>query len=416
MWRKAGSERKRVLIVGGNFAGLCAASRLSRRYAVTLVDPLEDFEWIPNIHEILSGVKSSEGLRLSRRELMSRQGHEFIQDRVVSLDIVAQSAHTGDGHSIDYDACIVATGGVSQSYGVEGVEEHSYAFQTVDDIRRIESRLEELQSHPGTASIVIVGAGVSGIEALGELLRRRRDLANVRIQLLEASEQLMPGLPDTLDVDLRRYCEQYGVEISTAAAVEAIYANRVVLKSGEAIVSDLTVWAAGMRPPELLTESGLLREGDRWAPVNQSLQSPYANNVFVVGDAADLPTPIRKQAYFAMDMGECAADNTKRLFRSKRLKRFRAVNKPMLIAFGDIETYFVFGKTVVAGRVLAAAKEGIYQLAMVRFSLPLNPLKIQAGIASRFAKSVRKLVIPELRSLSSLKSLKNIRLLKTENG
>ena len=78
-------KRKSILIVGGNFAGLTAAIKLSRRYAVTVIDPGKHFEWVPNIHEILSSVKTPQGLRLDRAAIVAQAGHRFLRDRVTTL-------------------------------------------------------------------------------------------------------------------------------------------------------------------------------------------------------------------------------------------------------------------------------------------------------------------------------------------
>ena len=61
-------QRKRIVIVGANFAGLAAASKLSTDYAVTVVDSGKHFEWIPNIHELVSGVKTGKNLQLDRAD------------------------------------------------------------------------------------------------------------------------------------------------------------------------------------------------------------------------------------------------------------------------------------------------------------------------------------------------------------
>jgi NADH dehydrogenase len=70
-------KHKRIAIVGGNFAGLTAAIKLSRRQAVTVIDPSRHFEWMPNIHEILSSVKTPQGLHLDRGAIVRQAGHRF---------------------------------------------------------------------------------------------------------------------------------------------------------------------------------------------------------------------------------------------------------------------------------------------------------------------------------------------------
>lgn len=81
-WQK---KRSRVAIVGGNFSGLTAAIKLSRRHAVTLMDPGAHFEWMPNIHELLSSVKTPQALRLDRTAILEQAGHRFVRDRVTVL-------------------------------------------------------------------------------------------------------------------------------------------------------------------------------------------------------------------------------------------------------------------------------------------------------------------------------------------
>ena len=80
------TKHNKVVIVGANFAGLTAAIQLPRTWDVTVVDPSPHFEWTPGIHEILSGVKTPQGLQLDRAKIIARAGHRFVQDRVTHID------------------------------------------------------------------------------------------------------------------------------------------------------------------------------------------------------------------------------------------------------------------------------------------------------------------------------------------
>ena len=164
-------SKPRVVIIGGNFAGLVAASRLSCDHDVTVIDARADFEWTPNIHEILSGVKSRDGVVLPRAECVGRYGHTFMQDVVTGIDPGSNTVSTGSGLVLPYDACVVAAGSQRTTFGIEGAAEHALGLQLVDDAVRIASRLDKLAERQRRASVVIVGGGVSGIEALGEILR-----------------------------------------------------------------------------------------------------------------------------------------------------------------------------------------------------------------------------------------------------
>ena len=138
--------------------------------------------------------------------------------------------------------------------------------------------------------------------------------------------------------------------------------------------------------------------------MHQTLQSRHADNVFVVGDAAQLPQKVGKQAYNAIDMGALAAANVARFLGGRALKPFRPVPKPVLIAFGDLQTYLVAGRTVLASKVLAGAKEGVYQVFMSRMA-PRGLLTSVPATAGRLWQSWRQLALPQLLSLADFRKL-----------
>ena len=131
---------------------------------------------------------------------------------------------------------------------------------------------------------------------------------------------------------------------------------------------------------------------------------------FVAGDAAALPAPLRKQAYYAMDMGELAGDNIRRLLDGRTLKRFSPAPRPMLISFGDITTWLVAGDTVVASPLLAAAKEGVYQATMARLSSPKDPLCYAAAAVGRVTLATQQLLLPQLTPGGILRGLTGSRI------
>ncbi|MBT8067735.1 MAG: FAD-dependent oxidoreductase [Gammaproteobacteria bacterium] len=390
------SSRSRIVIIGGNFAGLVAASRLSCDYDVTVVDARADFEWTPNIHEILSGVKDRAGVVLPRADCVERYGHSFVHDVVTHIDRDSGTVSCEGGLSLPYDACLIAAGSQRTTFGIEGVEEHALGLRLVDDAVRIAERLDKLAKRKRRASIVIVGGGVSGVEALGEILRRRGQGDEFNIHIVELESRLLEQQPRGLADDVIQRLEPYPVSVHTNASVAQVNARSVVLTSGEKLTADLCIWSAGMTLPDFLRDSGLNAADDDWLPVDDTLQSLYADNIFVAGDCASLPLPIRKQAYYAMDMGEVAGDNIKRLLGDRRLRRFRATPMPMLVSFGDITTWLVAGESVVASPLLAAAKEGVYQATMARLESPSEPLRYSADVVGRAVIATRRLLLPQL--------------------
>lgn len=390
------AHKSRVVIVGGNFAGLVAASRLSRDLDVTVVDARADFEWTPNIHELLSGVKERGGVVLPRADCVTRYGHHFVQDAVTRIDSDSRTVMTESGLVLPYDACLIAAGSQRTTFGIEGADQHAVGFRLADDAVKIAGTLDRLARRKRRASIVIVGGGVSGIEALGEILRRRSQGDEFDVHIVEREPRIFGQQPVGLADDAEQRFAAFPVTLHTDSAIARVNARSVVLESGVKLTADLCIWSAGMALPEFLRDDSLKSSVDEWLPVDDTLQSLYADNVFVAGDCAELPTPLRKQAYYAMDMGAVAGDNIARLLGNRSLRRFCAMPMPMLISFGDITTWLVAGNNVVASPVLAVGKEGVYQANMARLASPYEPLQYSADAIGRAVIATRRLLLPQL--------------------
>jgi NADH dehydrogenase len=390
--------RPRIAIVGANFAGLAAARQLGREYAVTVFDRSAWFEWLPNIHELLSGVKRKADLRLPLRRLVTRAGHRFVRAEVTAIDAAAGLLSTTTGRRFDFDVCIVAVGGADETYGVRGADRHAMPFKSVDDCAAIGRELATLARKRGRRSVVIVGGGLEGVEALGEILRRYARLDRLAITLVEAGPRLLPGTPVRLDAAVRAHCEGRNVRILTDSPVTAVTPKQVRLRGGATIRSDLTLWTGGVTAPPLLHEAGLADKPRQWAPVTATLRSKRFDNVFVIGDAAALPRPIAKQAYYAMQMGAFAADNAKRALAGRRLRDFKPSAKPMLVAFGDLDTFLVSGRTVIASPGLAALKEAVFQVTMAEIDPPLNSPAL-GQMTARLRTAATQLAVPTIRRL-----------------
>jgi NADH dehydrogenase len=180
------------------------------------------------------------------------------------------------------------------------------------------------------------------------------------------------------------------VRVITGARVTSVTPRSVRLQDGQSLRSDLTIWTAGAAPAPLLSASGLTGGARQWVGVKATLQSRRFDNVFVAGDAAALPRPLRKQAYHAIEMGERAADNVVRYLAGRKLRDFAPSRKPMLVAFGDLDTFLVAGRAMVASPAFAAAKEAVFQVTMARFDSPLRSGAL-GDLSRRVARALDKL-------------------------
>ena len=337
-----------------------------------MIDPSPWFEWRPGLHELVSGVSAARGpaaletaAGVARRtSIPARHG-----DRHRPQARACSRRPTTGGSA--FDACIVAVGGVTHTFGVEGADTYALPLKTVDDGVAIGRRLATLARGKGRRSIVIIGAGLEGIEVLGEILRSYRRRESLHISVIEAGQRLMPGSPRESS---SRRCARIA-PVSTwnswsGAAVKSVTAqSRAPAFRGIDALGphdlDRGRNGAGADP-----RSRARGRPQRWAPCARRCEPPF-DNVFVAGDAAAPPGPSQSRRTTRCRWGSSRRRMPCAPWPGAGCDEFAPSPKPMLVAFGDLDTFLVSGRSVIASATLAAAKELVFQLTMAQFDPPL---------------------------------------------
>ncbi len=258
--------------------------------------------------------------------------------------------------------------------------------------------------------IVIVGGGIEGIEALGEILRGFRKHDGLRVRIIERAANLLPEAPADVESEIKEHCRPYRFECMTGAAVKKITPKTVLLASGQRLKSDATIWTGGVKPNPIISKSGFTNTPDEWAPVQDSLQHDAYEAVFFAGDAAKVSRIHSKQAYHAIDMGVCAAENIIRLNAGKAVKPFKPSGKPTIVSFGDLDAFVIVGKIVIAGSALNGLKEVVFQMIMTEFD-PSGLVMKALHLSNRAGKMSLRKGLPLALSPSAMLKLKNVRIL-----
>jgi NADH dehydrogenase FAD-containing subunit len=360
-------DTRSVVIVGANIAGMTAARALAGRISAKVYEPTAALEWLPNIHELISGLKRPHNLRVERGPLLARSGHDWHRQRVVAIDPHRHQLTLEDGSEQLFSQMILAIGGVHYSGAVPGAE-YAMPFKSVADCQRIGIRLQQLASRPGPMRVVIVGAGVEGVEALGEVLRRFGRRPGLSIQVIDSRERILRNLPAAVDETIRRHCASWPVAFCLGERVAALDAEQIRLQSGRSLAADIVIWTGGVGAHPLLHASHL-SDDTGFASVSAELHNDHADGIYVVGDAVSRigGTELERQAYHAIDMARVAAANVLASRAGRALRSYRAALKPQLITFGELDTFMVSGKRVIASPSLRTLKEAIYQAGIAGF-------------------------------------------------
>lgn len=311
-WQERSELMKhRIVILGAGYAGACAAGRLGRRLhgddvEVTLVNAEPDFVERIRMHQVATGQQLR---HRPLRGLLGGTGVRLRIARVSSVDVEGRTvAVTGsDGeHELGYDTLVYALGSALDHGGVPGVAEHAHEVASRPGALRLRERLAALA--PG-ARVVVVGGGLTGIEAASEIAE---SFGQLDVALVVRGE-----LGDWLSAAGRRHLrgafDRLGVTVHEQAEVERVGAAEVVAAGGARIPAEVTVWAAGFAVHPIAADSSLAVSERGQIVVDQTMRSVSHPDVYAVGDAAlahgPMGTPLRMSCASGIPMAWQAADS-----------------------------------------------------------------------------------------------------------
>ncbi len=405
-----------IVIVGGGAAGLELATVLGDRLgkrgkaAIELIDKERAHLWKPLLHEIAAG-----SMDLGVHELnYLAQSHwhhfRFRLGEMIGLDrarrevriapvIDEDGIQISSGRVIRYDVLIIAVGSLTNDFGTPGVPQNAIALETPSSATRFHRRLVNalMRAHaqheplrPEQLQVAIIGAGATGVELAAELHNTTRDLVSygldridpdedIKLNLIEASERILPALPVRLSEAAAGLLQGLGVRVRTSARVAEVLPNGVKLTDGEVIPAELVVWAAGIKAPDFLRDlDGLETNRLNQLIVLPTLQTTRDENIFAIGDCAACPWPGRSatvppRAQAAHQQAAHMVGQIHALLARGSLRPYRYRDFGSLVSLGEYTTVgnlmgkLVGGNMIVEGffaRLMYASLYKMHELAL----------------------------------------------------
>ncbi|WP_406255039.1 NAD(P)/FAD-dependent oxidoreductase [Streptomyces chartreusis] len=297
----------RIVVIGAGYTGATAAGRLAKRLhsddvAITLVNTEPDFVERVRLHQLAVGQSlkprpfsemfagTGVALKLGRVTGVDADRRTV---RVVAVDGAAEAqglGHEGLGYEesayeeLEYDTLVYALGSGWNDHGVPGTAEHAYEIASRPGALRLRERLAGLGAGQ---PVVVVGGGLTGVEAATEIAEARPDL--------DVALAVRGGLGDWLSPKgrrhLRKVVDNLGITVYEETAVAAVEADHVTTVDGAVVPAAVTVWTAGFAVHPIAQATTLEVNGTGQIVVDRSMRSVSHPEVYAIGDAAMVMGP-----------------------------------------------------------------------------------------------------------------------------
>ncbi|MER5938511.1 FAD-dependent oxidoreductase [Streptomyces sp. NPDC001928] len=282
----------RIVVLGAGYTGATAAGRLAKRLhgddvAITLVNAEPDFVERVRLHQLAVG-QSLKPRPFS--DMFAGTGVALKLGKVTGVDadrrtvtVVAANA-AAEAEELEYDTLVYALGSGWNDHGVPGTAEHAYEIASRPGALRLRERLAGLDAGQ---PVVVVGGGLTGVEAATELAEARPDL--------DVALAVRGGLGDWLSPKgrrhLRKVVDNLGITVHEETAVAAVEADHVTAADGTSVPAAVTVWTAGFAVHPVAQATTLEVTGTGQIVVDRSMRSVSHPEVYAIGDAAMVMGP-----------------------------------------------------------------------------------------------------------------------------
>jgi NADH dehydrogenase len=374
----------RIVILGAGYAGLRLAQTLGRSLdeqhapEIVLLDRNTYHQIVTELPLAAAGRLDQHDLALPIDTLLRRARVRFEQADVQRIALAERQVVTTRG-SIAYGTLVVALGSVTAFYNVPGLAGYALTLKTVEDAETIRARVERTIAtaagvddpveRAGHLSVLIGGAGLTGVELAGELAdlvphiaaRYGLDARLPKVTIAEGAPSVLPSMPERLQARAAAILADLGVRLVLGSRVVSADTHGLQLASGDRVVGRTVIWTGGIMAPPLLAQSGLPTARNGHVPVDAYLRAAGLPDVYVIGDAAQVLDAsgegvLAPTAQVALKQAEAAAYNIAAGLRGWPLRGYHASDKGQVISLGAERGVASIFHVALSGRKVLALK------------------------------------------------------------
>ncbi|MDD3638425.1 MAG: NAD(P)/FAD-dependent oxidoreductase [Bacteroidales bacterium] len=335
-------KRKKVIVVGGGFAGIQLVRRLDENlFDVLLIDRINHHQFQPLFYQVATSQIEPSNISFPFRHIFRNKKH--IQIRLGEITRIFPdknkiSTSIGD---FDYDFLVIAIGCKTNFFGNDEICKHSFTLKTTYDAIKIRNHILNIfekiislkkEEREAYYNLVIVGAGATGVELAGAFAEIKKnvlpkdypriDFTKFQIYLVEGSKNTLNNMSDRAQNTSQRYLKKMGVQLLTEKFVKEYNGSTITLSDGDKINTKTVIWAAGVTGNYVKgLPTDCFAHGNR-IKVNRINKVLGSENIFAIGDIAYMETPKYPKGHpqvanVAINQGKNLARNLKRIIRGK---------------------------------------------------------------------------------------------------
>ncbi|MFC2133825.1 NAD(P)/FAD-dependent oxidoreductase [Bacteroidota bacterium] len=373
----------KVVIIGSSFGGLDTALRLrglNKKIEIVVVDREPNFIYHASLHQLVSK-KLIKHISLDLAKLYRKHRIKFYNEEVVQVKPLEKSVTTM-ARKINFDYLVIAVGGVSNYFGIEGMEDNSFniksPYQSQKIKRHVLSELEKSKVYSEPINIIVCGGGLTGVETAGELADVVKGRANVIIG--EGNSRIIKTFSKEVSDYAEKILNKKGVKIMTEARIKNSSEGRITLDNGTNIYSNTIIWCGGVKPNPLNHKTGLRTSDKGGIMVNEYLQSSHPH-IYAVGDCSYLyKKPQPATAQIAIHEATFAAWNIHADISKLDKKAFEKEDYPYLISIGKGKAVMIRKNKIKTGLIPSIIKNFIewhYLFTRKHWHWPFNRIEFK---------------------------------------
>lgn len=355
------TDKKRVVVIGGGFAGISLAKRLKDLdVQLVLLDKQNYHTFQPLLYQVSTSGLEPDSIAYPLRKVLRKLNNFYFRWATVErIDPEQQRVMTSKG-TLSYDFLVLATGTKTNYFGNKDIEKYTMPMKNVPQALNIRSLMlqnfekaddcVDVKERNALMNFCIIGAGPTGVELAGAFAElknnvfpkdyRHLDISGMQIHLFEGGPRVLPPMSAKASEKALEFLRKLGVMVHLNTIVQDYDGETLTMNNQETIATKNCIWTAGVTGAAIegFSKDVLVDRINRYK-VNEFNQVEGFANIFAIGDIAlmqtkEYPKGHPQVAQPAIQQGELLAKNLRSLLTGNKMKPFKYYDKGTMATVG----------------------------------------------------------------------------------